>query len=56
MRGLLAFIRSLLWAHSKPCSRCGKPRDRGDQRLCKKCHRENMRDWRADRHYVRKAA
>lgn len=31
---------------TKPCSRCGTPRDRGRQRLCKQCHADNMRAWR----------
>jgi NMD protein affecting ribosome stability and mRNA decay len=28
---------------TKPCSRCGRPRDRKGQRLCRECHAENMR-------------
>lgn len=31
----------------KPCSRCGRARDRGHGRYCRRCHNEYMRDWRA---------
>lgn len=27
----------------KPCSKCGKPRDRGPQRYCLACHAAHMR-------------
>lgn len=28
---------------TKTCSRCGRPRDRKGQRLCRECHASNMR-------------
>jgi len=31
---------------TRPCSKCGGPRDRGKQRYCKKCHAEYMKTWR----------
>jgi hypothetical protein len=31
----------------KPCSMCGAPRDRKNQRYCRKCHREYIRARRA---------
>lgn len=36
----------------KACSRCGKPRDQKNQRLCKACHRDDMRDRRAGKYEV----
>lgn len=38
----------------KPCSRCGEPRDRPNQRLCKACHRESMKRWREAHEYIAK--
>jgi hypothetical protein len=29
------------------CSACGKPRDRSNQRYCKRCNAAYQRDWRA---------
>lgn len=31
---------------AKYCSRCGEPRDRGDQRYCRRCHRQTQAEWR----------
>lgn len=61
MRGVInrlldKLIAWMVGPKPKPCSRCGEPRDRGNQRLCKSCHADNMRAWRAERRYVRKAA
>lgn len=30
----------------KGCSGCGRPRDRKNQRYCKKCHTAYMQKWR----------
>jgi hypothetical protein len=31
----------------RPCSSCGRPRDRKGQRTCTECHTNYMRRWRA---------
>lgn len=33
----------------KACSNCGRPRDRGKQRYCKRCHAQYMRNYRSGR-------
>lgn len=30
-----------------PCSVCGEPRDRANQRYCRSCHAAYMRRWRS---------
>lgn len=37
---------------AKGCSKCGKPRDRENQRYCTACHAGYMRDWRAGKVHV----
>lgn len=39
----------LHWQSMKPCSNCGRERDRPGQRYCRSCHNAYQRQWRKER-------
>lgn len=41
-------------ARKQKMCKCGEVLDRPGQGMCRKCHREYMRDWRGERVYVTK--